>query len=264
MFKKFTFQTPVKKDLPEASGSSPALVVAKKSAPPGQPTDTSPPPGHQTPESPPPRGHQSDVSPPVSAASRPSVSPMEAFLDRSAGFKKDTSRKKKLTKQGKGKQPARVNVKSHSDSEEAEEVEKRKKIKWLRSYKLTSVLEQVLKAITNEKLPLKSLSFLKDVLDPMIEEQKVEFEFDGKEGRKKIRDRADRLKTSVLNIISHYENTLTLPDGLCGDEATDVCAILVQILELSQEYDGNVRSVTTIYPQASGENLDMHMFICSV
>ena len=261
MFKKFRFKTPVKNDLPEASGSSPALVVAKKSAPPGQLTDASPPPpGHRSDVSPSPPGHQSDdVSPPVSAASRPSVSPLEAFLDRSAGLKGKTSRNnKKLTQQKKGKQPTRVTVKSHSDSED--EVASTKKIKWLRSYTLTSVLDQVLKAMTKERLPLKSLSFTKDVLDPMIKDQKVQFDIpEGKEGRKKIRDRADRLKVSVLNIVSHYEDTLALPDGLCGDEATEVCAIVVQILELSREYDGNVRSVTTVYKQTSGENLDTHI-----
>ena len=242
-------------------------VVARKSKPPGavsvSPGAVSVSPGAVS------------VSPgavPVSPGSVPVSSPVpgmsskiEGMMDRLAGIKPGSSRMRddlddefENIEKNLSSTPSALSsikkknkAKNKTSSQNTEE----KKIKWARSYSIRSVVEQICDVMEQEQLPMSSLSFTKEILDPMIADGRISDLTipDTQEGRKKLRDRADKLKSAVTKIVSSFEEHLTLPEGVCDEEKVEVCHCITRIVEGNNKYKGRVRTVATSYQKDSGE-----------
>ena len=125
--------------------------------------------------------------------------------------------------------------------------------KWSRSFSVLTALTQVDKVMKEEELPLSKISFLKEVFDRLVAEGKVpDLTIEpGEPGRKKLRDRADKLKQAILKIVAFFEKELELPEGLVNkEEVSEVTAVVVRIAEMNQTFAGRVRSVKTQYRDA--------------
>ena len=119
-----------------------------------------------------------------------------------------------------------------------------KKITWRRDYPLKDVCVQILAAMDVAKIPFNRLSYLKDILDPMIADGRViSLTYPpGEIGRKKLRDRADKLKSAVIKIVTNFEQNRVLPlhEGLSEDRE-ELSNLIDCIIHESQKYEDSVR-----------------------
>lgn len=132
--------------------------------------------------------------------------------------------------------------------------DKVKSQRWNRSYSVLTALNRVEASMKEEELPLHKISFLKDVMDKMLSAGQIpDLTIEkGEPGRKKLRDRADKLKSSVNKIIETFQDTAELPLGLVNKEETKLVTSCVEkIIEMNRNFAGRVRSNKTHYKDDS-------------
>ena len=200
-----------------------------------------------------------------------SLSPDEDEFDDMEKTSTNLFQKSPILKKGVWKPavPSSSDLEIDDDDEEDETKNKKKKKnnkdkvksqRWNRSYSVLTALTRVEASMKEEELPLNKISFLKDVLDKMVSAGLIpDLTIEkGEPGRKKLRDRADKLKSSVNKIIDTYQDTAELPAGLVNKDETElVTSCLEKIVEMNRTFAGHVRTSKTHYKDdSSGKKMN--------